>query len=226
MESIITHNNIQIIKKDIKNITLKVKPTCEVILTAPLLTTDEHIEYILKKRKDWISKKIAFYKANYEPQIKEYVSGESFKYLGKNYRLKIIQSDNECVKLQRGYIQIFIRNTSNLEKKKKLLNAWYILKAENYFKKIIAKYSNIVNVDIQNIRIRQMKTRWGSCNSAKSYINLNSELIKKPSNAIEYVIFHELAHLIHSNHSREFYNYLSTYMPDWKKRKILLEIVR
>ena len=223
MESIIIHNNIQIIKKDIKNITLKVKPTCEVILTAPLLTTDEHIEYILKKRQDWISKKIAFYTANYKPQIKEYVSGENFKYLGKNYRLKIIQSDDECVKLQRGYIQIFIKNKSNLEKKKKLLNDWYLLKAENYFKKIIAKYSNIVNVNIQNIRIRQMKTRWGSCNSAKSYINLNSELIKKPSNAIEYVIFHELAHLIHPNHSREFYNYLSTYMSDWRKRKSRLE---
>ncbi len=224
MESIITHNNIQIIKKDIKNITLKVKPTCEVILTAPLLTTDEHIEYILKKRKDWISKKIEFYKANYKPQIKEYVSGENFKYLGKNYRLKIIQSDDECVKLQRGYIQIFIKNKSNLEKKKKLLNDWYLIKAENYFKKIIAKYSSIVNVNIQNIRIRQMKTRWGSCNSAKSYINLNSELIKKPSNAIEYVIFHELSHLVHSNHSREFYNYLSTYMPDWQKRKSRLEL--
>lgn len=224
MESIITHNNIQIIKKDIKNITLKVKPTCEVILTAPLLTTDEHIEYILKKREDWISKKIAFYKANYKLQVKEYVSGENFKYLGKNYRLKIIQSDDECVKLQRGYIQIFIKNKSNVEKKKRLLNDWYLLKAENYFKKIIDKYSSIVNVDIQNIRIRQMKTRWGSCNSAKSYINLNSELIKKPSNAIEYVIFHELAHLIHPNHSREFYNYLSTYMPDWRKRKERLEL--
>jgi len=223
LESIITQNNIQIIKKDIKNITLKVKPTCEVILTAPLLTTDEHIEYILKKREDWILKKIAFYQVNYKPLVKEYVSGENFKYLGKNYRLKIIQSDDECVKLQRGYIQIFIKNRSNLEKKKRLLNEWYLLKAENYFKKIIAKYSTIVNVDIKNIRIRQMKTRWGSCNSAKSYINLNSELIKKPSNAIEYVIFHEFAHLIHPNHSREFYNYLSTYMPDWKKRKERLE---
>ncbi|NOX14998.1 MAG: M48 family metallopeptidase [Epsilonproteobacteria bacterium] len=216
-------NNIQIIKKDIKNITLKVKPTCEVILTAPLLTTDEHIEYILKKREDWISKKIAFYKANYKLQIKEFVSGENFKYLGKNYRLKVIQSGEECVKLQRGYIQIFIKNKNNLEKKKRLLNDWYLLKAQKYFKKIIAKYSSIVNVDIQNIRIRQMKTRWGSCNSAKSYINLNTELIKKSTYCVEYVIFHELAHLVHPNHSREFYNYLSTYMPDWKKRKVLLE---
>lgn len=105
-----------------------------------------------------------------------------------------------------------------------LLNEWYLLKSQNYFKKIIAKYSKLVNVEIQNIRIRQMKTRWGSCNSAKSYINLNTELIKKASNTIEYVIFHELAHLIHPNHSREFYNYLSTYMPDWKKRKERLEL--
>jgi len=224
LESIITQNNIQIIKKDIKNITLKVKPTCEVILTAPLLTTDEHIEYILKKRKDWISKKIAFYQENYKPQMKEYVSGENVKYLGKNYRLKIIQSEDECVKLQRGYIQIFIKDKDNFEKKKMLLNEWYLLKSQNYFKKIIAKYSKLVNVEIQNIRIRQMKTRWGSCNSVKSYINLNTELIKKPSNTIEYVIFHELAHLIHPNHSREFYNYLSTYMPDWKKRKERLEL--
>ncbi len=223
MESTIIHNNIQIIKKDIKHIILKVKPTCEVVLTVPILTTDEHITYILKKREDWIDKKIAFYKANYKPQIKEYVSGESFKYLGKNYRLKILQSENESVKLQRGYIQIFTKNKNNLGRKKRLLNNWYLLKAENYFKKIIAKYSSIVNVDIQNIRIRQMKTRWGSCNSSKLYINLNSELIKKPSYSIEYVIFHELAHLIHPNHSKEFYNYLSTYMPDWKKRKERLE---
>ena len=226
MESITTQNNIQIVKKDIKNITLKVKPTCEVILIAPLLTTDEHIEYILKKRKAWISKKIAFYQENYKPQMKEYVSGENVKYLGKNYRLKIIRSEDECVKLQRGYIQIFIKDKDNFEKKKMLLNEWYLLKSKKYFKKIIAKYSSLVNVDIQNIRIRQMKTRWGSCNSAKSYINLNTELIKKPSNTIEYVIFHELAHLIHPNHSREFYNYLSTYMPDWKKRKERLEMIR
>lgn len=225
MESITIQNNIQIIKKDIKNITLKVRPTCEVILTIPLLTTDEHVEYILKKRKDWISKKLAFYKTNYKSQIKKYVSGENFKYLGKNYRLKILQNEDECVKLQRGYIQIFIKNKDNLERKKRLLNEWYCLKSENYFKNIIAKYSKLVNVEIQNIKIRQMKTRWGSCNSAKSYINLNSELIKKPSDAIEYVIFHELTHLIHPNHSKEFYNYLSTYMPDWQKRKKRLELL-
>ena len=225
LESIITQNNIQIIKKNVKNITLKVKPTCEVIIVVPRFTTDNHIEYILKKRENWIAKKIAFYRENYKPQIKEYVSGENVKYLGKNYRLKIIQSEDESVKLQRGYIQIFIKDKEDLERKKRLLNEWYHIKAENYFKKIIAKYSKLLDVSVQKVRIRQMKTRWGSCNSVKSYINLNIELIFKPLNAIEYVILHELAHLIHPNHSREFYNYLSTYMPDWKKRKERLEFI-
>jgi predicted metal-dependent hydrolase len=69
-----------------------------------------------------------------------------------------------------------------------------------------------------------MKTRWGSCNPSKGYINLNSELIKKAKESIEYVIFHELTHLVHLNHSKEFYNYLDTYMPDWRKRKDKLEV--
>lgn len=222
MESIITHN-VKIIKKDIKNITLKVKPTCDVVLTVPLKTDDKHIEYILKKRNEWISNKIDFFKSNNKIENKEYVSGESFKYLGKSYRLKIIESNDEEVKLLRGYIQIFIKNKMDLKKKEKLLSDWYTKRAENYFEKIVENYLHIVKKEVKSIKIRQMKTRWGSCNPSKSYINLNTELIKKSKSSIEYVIFHELAHLIHPNHSKEFYNYLNTYMPDWKKRKEKLE---
>lgn len=223
MESITIHN-VKIIRKDIKNITLKVKPTCDVILTVPLKTDDKHIAYILEKRKNWISKKVDFFETNNKVEEKEYVSGESFKYLGKNYRLKVIESNIEQVKLLRGYIQIFVKDKTNINKKQKLLNEWYILKAEKYFQKVVNEYLSIVKKEVKNIKIRQMKTRWGSCNTSKGYINLNSELIKKRRESIEYVIFHELAHLVHPNHSREFYNYLDTYMPDWKKRKDKLEI--
>jgi len=217
------HSDVKVVKKDIKNITLKVKPTGEVILTIPLLVTQDHVEYILKKREEWISKKREFFKANNRVYIKEYVSGENCKYLGKNYRLKVIEDELENVKLQRGYIQLFVKDKTNLEKKKSLLENWYRKKAKNYFDKVIAKYAKIINRDISNVRIRQMKTRWGSCNPSKGYINLNSELIKKPSICIEYVIFHELTHLIHPNHSKKFYNYLDTYMPDWRYRKDRLE---
>jgi len=80
-----------------------------------------------------------------------------------------------------------------------------------------------VRKEINKVTIRKMKTRWGSCNYHKKSINLNLELIKKPLECVEYVIFHELTHLIYPNHSKDFYNYLLTYMSDWKRRKERLE---
>ena len=216
--------NISIIKKDIKNINIRVKPNCDVILTAPLQTTDKHISYVIKKRTNWIKQKLEFYKDNQPILLKEYVSGENFTYLGRNYRLKVIESDHEMVKLQRGYLQLFIKDTTNLTKKKLLIDTWYKTKAKIHFDKAVAKYQQIVKKDIKSIKIREMKTRWGSCNPAKSYINLNSKLIQKSTQCIEYVVFHELTHLIHPNHNKQFYNFMSVYMPDWKKRKEKLEM--
>ncbi len=83
---------------------------------------------------------------------------------------------------------------------------------------MIDDYQKIVQKEITKVRIKSMKTRWGSCNYTKGYINLNLELIKKPKCAIEYVIFHELTHLIYPNHSKQFYSYISKYMPDWQER--------
>lgn len=214
---------IEIVRKDVKHINIKVKPNCDVILTTPMETKDTDIAYVLKKRAEWIDKKIAFYKEHQTQTPKDYVSGENFCYLGRNYRLKVIESKSEGVKLQRGYLQVFVKDTSNLVKKKRLVKEWYLLKAEIHFQKAIEKYQPLVKREIENIRIREMKTRWGSCNPVKGYINLNSELIKKPTVCIEYVIFHELAHLVHADHSAQFYNYLNLFMPDWKKRKKILE---
>ena len=219
------NNQIQIIKKDVKHINLRVKPNCEVILTAPFIATTEHINYIIDKRTSWINDKIEFYSKNNIVCKKEYVSGENFKYLGRNYRLKVIKSDEEVVKLQRGYLQIFIKDTNNYNQKKTLLDNWYKSKAKIHFQKALDKYQQIVKKEINSIKIREMKTRWGSCNPSKSYINLNSKLIEKSTSCIEYVVFHELTHLIHTDHNKQFYNYMSVHMPDWKKRKELLEKV-
>lgn len=216
---------IQIIKKEVKNITLKVKPSGEISITAPRHTSSEHIDYILDKRAKWIKKKKEFF-ALFQANEKEYVSGEDFKYLGRSYRLKVIESKLEKVKLQRGYLEVYVKNKNDLAKKQKLVYEWYYEKALLHFFNILQEFNKIVKQEIKDIKIRQMKTRWGSCNAHKSYINLNIELIKKPRESIEYVIFHELAHLIHSNHSKEFYNYLTLHMPDWEDRKSLLECAR
>jgi hypothetical protein len=214
--------NIQVTKKDVKNITLKVKPSGEVILTAPESASEEHLKYVLKKRVKWIEKKKEFF-ASFDVMEKEHVSGEDFKYLGRSYRLKVIESKKESVKLQRGYLELYVKNKSDLKRKKSLVYEWYYEKALFHFFNILQEWNKIVKKDIKDIKIRQMKTRWGSCNPHKSYINLNIELIKKPRICIEYVILHELIHLIYPNHSKEFYNCLSLYMSDWKERKAILE---
>ena len=213
---------VKIVRKDVKNITLKVKPNGEAILTAPKTASDEHIKFIIKKRAKWIAQKRAFFASFKTPQ-KEYVSGEDFKYLGRSYRLKVVQSKEERVKLQRGYLELFVKDKNDLERKRNLVYEWYNEKATLYFFNILQEFNKIVKQDIKSVKIRQMKTRWGSCNPYKSYINLNIELIKKPKSCIEYVVFHELVHLLHPDHSKKFYDYLTLYMPDWQKRKEILE---
>ena len=215
---------VKIVRKDVKNITLKVRPNGEAILTAPKAASDEHIKFIIKKRAKWIAKKRTFFASFKTPQ-KEYVSGEDFKYLGRSYRLKVVQSKEERVKLQRGYLELFVKDKSDIKRKENLIYEWYYEKATLYFFNILQGFNKIVKQDIKSVKIRQMKTRWGSCNPYKSYINLNIELIKKPRGCIEYVVFHELVHLLYPDHSKKFYDYLTLYMPDWQKRKEILERV-
>ena len=214
--------DVKIVRKDVKNITLKVRPNGEAILTTPKAASDEHIKFIIKKRAKWIAKKREFFASFKTPQ-KEYVSGEDFRYLGRSYRLKVVQSKEERVKLQRGYLELFVKDKSDLKRKENLIYEWYHEKATLYFFNILQEFNKIVKQDIKSVKIRQMKTRWGSCNPYKSYINLNIELIKKPRACIEYVVFHELVHLLYPDHSKKFYDYLTLYMPDWQKRKEILE---
>ena len=213
---------VKIVRKDVKNITLKVRPNGEAILTTPKAASDEHIKFIIEKRAKWIAKKRTFFASFKTPQ-KEYVSGEDFKYLGRSYRLKVVQSKEERVKLQRGYLELFVKDKSDLKRKENLVYEWYHERATLYFFNILQEFNKIVKQDIKSVKIRQMKTRWGSYNPYKSYINLNIELIKKPRGCIEYVVFHELVHLLYPDHSKKFYDYLTLYMPDWQKRKEILE---
>ena len=213
---------VKIVRKDVKNITLKVRPNGEAILTTPKAASDEHIKFIIEKRAKWIAQKRAFF-ASFKTPKKEYVSGEDFKYLGRSYRLKVVQSKEERVKLQRGYLELFVKDKSDIKRKENLIYEWYYEKATLYFFNILQEFNKIVKQDIKSVKIRQMKTRWGSCNPYKSYINLNIKLIKKPKACIEYVVFHELVHLLHPDHSKKFYDYLTLYMPDWQKRKEILE---
>ena len=213
--------NIQITKKDVKNITLKVKPSGEVILTAPKMTSDEHIKFIIKKRAKWIEKKKEFF-ASFETIKKEYVSGEDFKYLGRSYRLKVIESKKEAVKLQRGYLEIYVKNKNDLKRKQNLVYEWYYEKALLHFFNILQEFNKIVKQEIKDIKIRQMKTRWGSCSSEKN-LNFNWKLILAPPEVLDYVVVHELCHLKEMNHSKAFWNEVEKVMPEYETYKLWLK---
>jgi predicted metal-dependent hydrolase len=178
----------------------------------------------VKKRANWILKQIRFFERFHpvEPQ-KEYVSGETIKYLGRQYRIKVLISESNSVKLKGKYLQVY---TIDQKKTKELIYRWYKDKAEIKFQSIAdmnLKKLNKYGIYKPRIRIRKMRTRWGSCNTENESILLNIELIKAPIHCVEYVIMHELCHLKYPNHTKEFYNFLSLVMPDWRARKQRLE---
>lgn len=217
---------IEIHKKKVKNVTLKVKRDGTIHLTVPQEATDDYIERVIANKQEWIESQLKHFNENYEKtKEKEMVSGESFNYLGKSYRLKVIESNEEYVRLYRGYIEIYVKDKNNTLKKQELLKKWYQEKAKKKFTALVHEYEQIVKEEVNSIRVITMKTRWGSCNVDRKNINLNLELIKKPRYCIEYVILHELAHLKYPNHSKQFWEYMSVHMPNWEWRKDKLESI-
>jgi predicted metal-dependent hydrolase len=216
-------------RKNVKNINLNLKPNLTIEVSASEEVPLDKIHSFVKKKASWILKNKIYFMRTI-PEIhyeKEFVNGETFKYLGKQYRLKIYESKSEYIKCKGGFLKIYVKNKNDFMKKSELLKNWYIKNRIRIYEdslermhKIIKKY----DVEKPEIGIRHMKTRWGSCFESKKIILLNSELIFAPTFCIEYVILHELIHLKYRNHDKNFYKLLDTLMPDWKKRKEILDI--
>ena len=187
----------------------------------------------MKSKGSWILKNVKQFEdvLPHKQSKREYVSGESFKYLGKQYRLRVELSMEEKVKYFRGFIYLHVSNPTDFCKKEQLMEAWYNEKAYKVFGESLNKMAVVMKkygVEKPELEIRVMKARWGSAQIDNNTILINTELIKAPKYCIDYVILHELIHFKYNNHSENFYNMLFTLMPDWEKRKKILdeEIVR
>ena len=209
-----------------KSMEIAVHPDGAVVVKAPLGTDERLIEQRVHKRARWISRQILYF-AQFEPRTprRRFVGGESHLYLGRKYRLKIRPSDADAVSLQRGFFNITAVD-SKPEHIAALLEKWYRRRAEVYFARVLEEcwqpFHN-KGVNKPTLKIRSMKTRWGSL-SGKGAMTLNLELIKAPGECIEYVVIHELCHLLHRNHGPAFYNLLELSLPDWTQRKHKLEM--
>lgn len=215
--------------KKIKNIYIRVKPDLNIHVNAPKRVTKKYIKEIIEKRKDWIEERIeAMQKRNISDfTLKELEDGNEIFYLGKSYMLKVVKSrrDNIILAGRIMYMYVNISNNLNNKRKKQLtLNIWYKKEAIKLFEELIKKYSSLMNLNTNiTFTVKKLKSKWGSCDIAKKHILLNLELMKYPIHTIEYIILHELTHLLYPNHSKDFYNTISLYMPEWKKEKVILD---
>ncbi len=204
-----------------RTLAIDVNPDLSVVVTAPKHATDAAVEEKMQKRASWIVQQQRFFE-NYLPALppRRYVSGESHRYLGRQYRLRVHEGSEEAVKMARGQINVYLTGTSKKTHIKTLVVGWFRQRAKVIFRDRfdeMAAKAHRHGIDADNFEIRRMKNRWGSC-TKEGRILLNPDLIIAPKSCIEYVIIHELCHLKEHNHGPAFYRLLEKLMPDWKQR--------
>jgi predicted metal-dependent hydrolase len=208
---------------DRKTLGIKVTPDLSVTVTAPVGTSLEKVKEKLRKRAPWIIKQQGYF-LTFQPKTppRKYVSGETHLYLGRQYRLKIIADNEESVKLKGQFLEVV---TTDKTKIRNLVINWYHNHAKEKFDAIaqplIEKFRKY-DVEPTSLILRNMPSRWGSC-TPKGKIILNPELIKAPKACIEYVIIHELCHLVYRDHTKKFLELQNREMPDWARWKLKLE---
>lgn len=206
-----------------KSLGITVTPDMDVLVKAPVDAPIDKIKEKVKKKAAWIIKQQGFFLTFY-PKTPErrYLSGETHLYLGRQYRLKVSIGQKTEVRHRGSFIEVI---TKDKAKAKELLNQWYRDKAKDKFATIaeplIEKFKKH-STEPKGLFIQEMPTRWGSC-TTKGKIILNPELIKAPKHCIEYVIIHELCHLVHRDHTQKFIDLQTKEMPDWEKWKNKLE---
>lgn len=208
-----------------KSLAISVHPDLTVTVAAPEGASIEAIKQKIRKRGAWIRKAWREFEL-YLPKQPErrYISGETHRYLGRQYRLKIIKREDETVKCLRGCLEVRTKAPQGSEKVKKLVRAWFRDKAHAIFRERLEACHNAATwkgVPMPLLRIQKMTSRWGSCSQA-GRIMLNIELIKAPKDCIDYVITHELCHLKERHHGRRFWKLLGNIMPDYRERRTRL----
>ena len=176
--------------------------------------SNSRIENIIRKRTAWIGRKLREQSQAVTPKPKEYVSGESFTYLGRNYRLKVIRGNDHAVKLKGGYLEVGVPEKSKDGEIRNALVEWYKTHALERLTEKTNRYAGIIGVSPHSLSARDYKSRWGSC-SSKGEISYNWRIIIAPHYIVDYVVVHELCHLKHPNHSPAYWKSVKREVSDY-----------
>ena len=216
-------------RKKVKNMNLKVNIDKKVTISIPMKMSLDVAKDFIRKKSNWIKKQQEYYDTFSEQKENiTFENGETVYLLGEQYKMKIINDKLNNILINNRYIEIHIKE-KYIENKKYIRNVyekWLKKYALNIIEDLVIKYQKTLekyDIKIPKIEIRQMKSRWGSCIPSNNKVIFNLHLIKTPICCIEYVVLHELSHFKHQNHSKDFYNFVTIFMPDWKKRKKILD---
>lgn len=216
----ITSNiSVDVVRKDIKNMHLAVyPPTGRVRIAAPLNVNDEAVRLFAISKIAWIRKHQRNFIAQDRQSPREYKQRESHYFQGKRYLLRITELEAPArVELKtKTYIDLFVRPNSTTEQKHTTLNEWYRAELKKLIPELLEKWEKNIDVKVSTWQVKQMKTKWGTCNIEEKRIWVNLELAKKPIHCLEYIIVHEMLHLLERHHNERFMALMDKYVPQWK----------
>lgn len=213
---------IEVSRKSIKNLYLKVSPhTKQIRISAPVHVPVREIERFVASRTDWIRKQRAKNPPSRTERTSDFVSGEVHYFKGKAYTLEVRThaAPPEVRIMDDKFIGLWVRPGTPAAKREIILNEWYRAALKKEIPVLIAKWEPVMGVKVKEFGVKRMKTRWGTCNIRAQRIWLSLELAKKSHGCLEYVVVHEMVHLLERLHNRRFYNFMDRFLPDWREWK-------
>ena len=216
--------SVEVIKKDIRNVHLSVYPPAgRVRISAPLRMNKDTIRVFAIAKLGWIKKQQKKLREQERESEREYLNRESHYVSGKRYLLRVVEKEAPpCVQIKHSVLVLSVRPGATEAKKKEVLERWYREQIREITPRLIAKWERIIGVKVQKFYVRRMKTKWGSCSESAGTIRLNSELAKKPRECLEYIVVHEMVHLLERTHNQRFMSLMEQFMPRWKSHRDLL----
>jgi len=213
---------IDVVQKDIKNMHLSVYPPMgRVRIAVPLNIDDETVRLYIISKLSWIKKNQRKFENQDRQSPRAFAERESHYFQGTRYLLRI-REHNAPAKVEiktKTHIDLYIRPDTSTEQQQIILNEWYRKQLKSQIPDIIAKWEKIIGVKVGNWGVKQMKTKWGTCNIEEKRIWINLELAKKPTNCLEYIVVHEMIHLLERHHNDRFLSYIDKFIPQWKLYK-------
>jgi predicted metal-dependent hydrolase len=211
-----------------KTASISVSPKNEVRVIVPEHLSDEQIQSIIDSKADWIRSKIKFNsEVKYQHKPKEYISGEAFTYLGRNYRLKVVVGEPAPVRLENGRLYVQVPSTvhpqDQIEYIINELTCWYKSRGLKKLKERVSMYAKRLDLQPLKVLTKDLRSQWGSC-TTRGEIAFNWKIVIAPITIIDYVVAHELCHLIHQDHSKEYWKLLGSILTDYKERKEWLRV--